>query len=298
MRGTIVEYTGKPPAWVANEAVAPGLMDYLRYLVEQAYNVTGISMLSAQSQTPAASMSGRARLIADHNESERFLTAQRRYEQSFMDLAERTLEAAQDIYETKGDFEVIHAGKEHLMPIKYSEIAAATGTYEITVHPTSIMPSTPAGKLAMVESLEAKGYIDKEQAMKLLDFPDLKRELDLEMSWTDLIEDRIHNILADGKYVGPHPDMPLELALTKTLKALALAENRDVDEERVDLLRKFRTAIVDLKKRAAQQAAAPVPGVPPTGPGLPSPGAAPGVPPAPPAPLPPAAGIPPNTQAA
>ncbi len=274
LRGTVVEYTGRPPVWMANEAVAPGLMKYLEFLVDQAYNVTGISQLSAQSQTPFASMSGRARLVHENAESQRFLTAQRRYEQAFMDLAERTMEAAEDIdANTKGGMEVMFTGKSYLQPIKYDDIRDPSGIYEIQVYPTSILPSTPAGKLSMVEALEARGYIDPDQAKKLLDFPDLKSEMDFDMAQRELIDDRIQKILDDGEYIAPHPDMDLQMGLERTLKALVHAENRGVPEAILDQLRKFRTALQDLLNKPNK----PDPNQPPpAGGGMPMPGA-PGV---------------------
>ena len=273
LRGTIVEYTGRPPVWMTTDAVSGGLVQYLQMLIDYAYQVTGISQLSAQQQTPAASMSGRARLVHENSESLRFLPAQRRHEQFYLDIARRTMEAAADLYEEVGDFEVIYPGKEFLDPIKYSEIAAGDDVYDIQCYPTSILPATPAGKLDFVEALEARGYIDKTQATKLLEFPDLRREMDLDLASVDVIDFRLSQIMLGKEYIPPTPEMDLMLALKRSLNAILLSENRNVPEERIELLRKWRDTVQEYLNQAAPPAPPGPPGAggPPTGPGFPAP---------------------------
>jgi hypothetical protein len=276
LRGTVIEYTGTQPNFVANEAVAPGLVSYLERLIQWGYNVTGINELNAQSQTPAASMSGRARLIMDQNESQRFLTAQRSYEMAFMDLSMRVLEAADDIADETGDFELMYQDRKYMRGVKYSDIGKLTGPYEVQVFPTSIMPSTAAGRLGMVERFEAQGYIKKSQAIELLEFPDLKSETDFETAWDQLIDKRIHAMVSQNRYLAPHPDMPLDAAIERTLKALAHYEVEEVPDERLDHLRQFRAAAMDLLKSKMTPPPAPVAPGPPGMPMAPPAAIAPG----------------------
>ncbi|NIN93987.1 MAG: hypothetical protein GTN93_02720, partial [Anaerolineae bacterium] len=52
--------------------------------------------------------------------------------------------------------------------------------YEMQVYPTSLLPTTPAGKLATVTEMLDKGLIPKEHALKLLSFPDVEAVVTLE----------------------------------------------------------------------------------------------------------------------
>jgi hypothetical protein len=186
------------------------------------------------------------------------------------------MEAAADIKDRCGDFEAVFAGKDYLDPIKYSEIEAGSDVYDIQCTPTSILPSTPAGKLDFVEALEARGYIDKTQATKMLDYPDLKRDLDLETSAYDLISERLSDIMRGKRYIPPTPEMDLQLALKMSLQAILLSENRNVPPERIEKLREWRATVESYMPPPAPPAppmgGPPMPpGMPPTGPGLPAP---------------------------
>lgn len=284
LRGIIVEYTGTPPQWVTTDAVAPGLVEYLQFLIEQAYNITGISQLTAQSQTPFASMSGKARLVHENSESLRFLPAQRRLEQAVgVDLGYRTLEACEDIYEEEGDFDVLYQERKFLKPMSYKEIRAKPGSYTIQCYPTSILPSTPAGRFTMIEAWEAKGWVTPDQSKRLADIPDLKREMDIDQAPADVVDDDLSRIVngetvsTDGPVFPPEPNQPIDLVIQRAVKWINWARMNGAPEQIMEQLRVYRDAAVAIQKGANDQAAAesaataPQNGMPP--PGMPPPGA-------------------------
>ena len=275
LRGIIVEYTGTPPQWVTTEAVAPGLVQYLEFLIEQAYNITGVSQLTAQSQTPFASMSGKARLVHENSESLRFLPAQRRLEQAIgVELGYRTLEACEDIYDEEGDFEVLYPDRKFLKPMMYSDVRAKPGTYEIQCYPTSILPSTPAGRFTMLEAWEQRGWVTPAESKRLADIPDLKREMDVDQAPEDFIDGELSRIVFDGEKVStdgpvypPEPDQPVDIIIQRTVKWLYWAKTQNAPEEILEQLRLYRDGAMALqnnaKKQAAAAAAVPQPGMPP-----------------------------------
>ena len=295
LRGIIVEYTGIPPQWVTTNAVAPGLVEYLQFLIEQAYNITGISQLSAQSQTPFASMSGKARLVHENSESLRFLPAQRRLEQAIgVELGYRTLEACEDIYQEEGDFEVMYPDRKFLRSMKYTDIQAPSGSYQIQCYPTSILPSTPAGKFTMLEAWEARGWVSPDESKRLADIPDLKREMDIDQSPIDFIDGELSRVVngekvsIDGPVFPPEPDQPIDQVISRAVKWIYWAKTNGAPEEILAELRLYRDSALALQKSqgemAAKAAAAAAPPMPP--PGMPPPGAPPGMPPPGGAPLP------------
>jgi hypothetical protein len=281
LRGIIVEYTGVPPQWVAPNVVASGLVEYLQLLIEQAYNITGISQLTAQSQTPFASMSGRARLVHENSESLRFLPAQRRLEQAVgVDLGYRTLEACEDIYDEVGDFDVLYQDRKFLKPMSYKEIRAKPGSYSIQCYPTSILPSTPAGRFTMIEAWEAKGWVTPEESKRLADIPDLKREMDIDQAPIDFIDGELSRIVqgeevsTDGPVFPPEPDQPIDLVIQRTIKWIYWARTNGAPEEIMEQLRVYRDAALAIQQNATQQAAAAAAAaVPPVPPGMPPAGA-------------------------
>lgn len=285
LRGIIVEYTGTPPAWVTTNAVAPGLVEYLQFLIEQSYNITGISQLSAQSQTPFATMSGKARLVHENSESLRFLPAQRRMEQAIgVDLGYRTLEACEDIYDEEGDFEVLYPDRKFLRPMMYSDVRADQGSYQIQCYPTSILPSTPAGRFTMIEAWEAKGWVTPDESKRLADIPDLKREMDIDQSPIDIIDDDLSRIVEKGEKVStdgpvfpPEPNQPIDQVIARSVKWINWARMNGAPEEILAELRVYRDAAVAIQKASNDQAAAAAAATapPPMPPGMPPPNGAP-----------------------
>ncbi len=284
-RGTMIRYTGVKPDFVTNDSVSNQLLDHLKWLIEQAYAVTGISQLGARSEMPAGlSGSGRSMLVYNNIESQRFVTVQRQYEDFFLQLAERTLEAAYDLYEQQGDFQVTWVGDKNIERIGFEDIAGDDDEFVIRVGSSSSLPQDPGGRQAMVDELAKGGYIDMTQAKKLMDIPDLQGELDMDNAPVELIDQRIYMILEKGDYLGPHPRMDVELAMKRASLRYQEAEMNGAPLDRLELLGQFIDECQDLLEEAAAAAspppvAGPAPPAPidgqPVDPTMADPGAAP-----------------------
>lgn len=249
LRGVIVEYEGNAPAFHANDVVSPQILGHLKYLVESAYNVTGISQLQAQSQTPFASMSGRARLVHQNSESLRFKTQTERYEEFFKDLSRRTLEAATDMAEAGYRNEVvIFKDQANLEQVTFGDVASEdSDNFEIQAWSSSQLPQTVAGRLSIVEQLLKDGMVDQRRALQLLDLPDLHGEMDVANAPFNLCEQHLDRIIYDGEYTAPSPALNLEYALSRSKLEIARAElRRGMPEDRIDMLRDWSEAVVDL----------------------------------------------------
>ena len=261
LRAPIIEYEGNAPVFHANDVVSPQVMNHLRYLVESAYNVTGISQLQAQSQTPFASMSGRARLVHQNSESLRFKTQTERYEEFFKDLARRTLEAATDLAESGHGAEVvIFKDQDHLEQVKLSDVVGDPENFEIQAWSSSQLPQTVAGRLSIVEQLLKDGMVDQRRALQLLDLPDLHGEMDVANAPYNLCEMHIARIIYDGEYLPPSPALNLEYALSRVKLEIARAElRRGVPQERIDMLRDWEDTVVSMFEQMNEPAVAPAP---------------------------------------
>lgn len=247
LRGVLVETNGPDaPQFVVNDVASPQLFGHLQFLIEQAYGITGISAAMAQAAEPDRAESGRAKLVQRQTYSQRFLHVERQYEAMFMDLTNRSLEVAGDLANDGVSLTERFPGRWSMDVIDYADVHMEEEEGLPQVFPTSILPDTPAGKLAMVESLEARGYIGRAQAMKLLDFPDIDSEMNLELAPIELIDMRIEKMLDTGEYLAPHPRMDLELARERSLLAYQWAEERGCPEDRLETLGQFVDACNDM----------------------------------------------------
>ena len=142
-------------------------------------------------------------------------------------------------------------------PMVWKDVDLDQDSYVLKVFPSSSLPSTPAGKLAMVNDLLGAQLISPETGKKLLDFPDLEGELSLDRAAEDAIDKVIEQILDEGTYRPPEPFDDLQLTLKKMQAAYLRARNENAPEERLDIMRQYMLeAKALLDQAAAEQAMA------------------------------------------
>jgi len=261
--GAIIPYTGTPPIVRPNQTISPEVFSHLDRLYQRAYEIAGVSQLSASSLKPAGLESGVALREYNDIESERFALISRDYETMFMDIARRMVALGKEISEENPDWSIVaQRDKETIQEVKWKDVDLGKDVYVLKVYPSSSLPSTPAGRLAMVEQLMGAGLLGPEEAKRLLDFPDLDRDLALDRAAADNIDRIIEQILDEGIYESPEPFMDLILAMKKVQASYNKAVNDNVPEDRLGMLRQFLAATHLLMQRA-RQAAAPQAGAPP-----------------------------------
>jgi len=164
--------------------------------------------------------------------------------------------------------------------------------YRVKCWPTNLLPQTPAAKAdKLVEWMQA-GFITAEQALTMVDHPDVEALIGDQIAKRMNIEKKIAKLLKGEPFENcmPHPYMDLELCLSITSSRLNKYEAKGYPESKLDALRRFYEAaqqLVDAEKAKQAALATPPPGGPPGLPPMGAPPAPPG-PPAPPMPPPPA----------
>jgi hypothetical protein len=221
---------------------------HLERLYQRAYEITGISQMSARGQKPAGLDSGRALREFQDIESERFVLVGQRWEQFFMDLARLVVETAKDIegYEVKARDE-----KGLIEKIKYDDVELEDDCYDLQVFPVSILPTTPAGRYEMVTDLARNALITPDQAKQLLHFPDVDDELTLDMASRNGIRKILDGMLKGGDYVGPEPFFNLAQAKELAVKCYLRAYEKGADDENLSKVRQFIAEVDTMVERAA-----------------------------------------------
>ena len=237
--GGVIKYAGTPPQYAPLGGVPPELFSHVDRLYSRAYEIAGVSQLSAQSVKPGGLDSGKALRTFNDLETERFMSVAKRYEQAFMDAAEIMIDLAKDIYEKNEDFGVKSSDGKFVETIKWKDVNMDADKYLMQVFPTSALSTTPAARLADVQDMLQAGFIGKEQAISLLDFPDLEAEMDLLTSDNKNLEKVIETMVHEGKYFPPEPYQNLENALRKVQQAYLMYRLRGAPENRLELLRQY-----------------------------------------------------------
>lgn len=261
LRAPMIEYTGTPPIFTAPQTVDPSILNHIQWLIESFYNQLGISQMNAMSQTPFASMSGKARMVADTKENQRFLATQRRFDSAVtVDLSDRLLEAAADIKEQFGDFEVVFAGRSTVEPIRYSDITGHDEEIDIRTFSTSGLASTPAGRMAEIERYADRGLISPEEEILYAELPETGALTDGIRASYENVQERLWKIMSEGVSVEPDDSLDLNVALKIANQHINRAElmlahkdeDRRPDKANVQLLRDWRDLVVELIEKQTE----------------------------------------------
>jgi hypothetical protein len=237
--GGIIKYAGTPPTYAPMGGIPPELFSHLDRLYQRAYEIAGISQLSAQSSKPSGLNSGKALREFNDIETERFMMVGQRYEQAFLDAAEIILDMAKDIYNETGEFTVKVKGQSFVETINWEDVDLENDKYMMSVFPTSALAATPSARLQDVTDLMQAGFISKEDGMKLLDFPDLKSVTNLYNAAVEDIERTIDKMMSEGEYMPPETYQNLELGVQKMQSAYLLFKAQNAPEENLELIRRW-----------------------------------------------------------
>lgn len=276
--GTIIAYTGTQPTYLTPPIVPPEIYAHLVTLKNQAFEQLGVSQLSAASKKPEGLDSGKALREFNDIETERFMINGQAYENFHLDLARLTQWAGKKLYDKDKKFAVKVPGKKFIETIPWKEVSLDDDQYILKMFPTSSLPTDPSGRLATVQEYMQAGLYSPRTAKRLLDFPDLEAVDDLQSAEEDYIHQILEKMIeeedVDAAYTPPSPDDNLALALELVMEYIAQGKRDNLPEERMELLRTFKSQIFVLQAKAAAEMAPP--------PGLPAPGAPQAVPAAPP----------------
>lgn len=256
--GGIIEYAGKLSTEGKLGSIPSELFSQLDRLYQRAFEIIGISQLSAQSTKPAGLDSGKALREFNDIESERFMSVGIRYEKAFIDASKIMIDIARDIAKDTDNFSIKVKGSKFLETIDWKDVDLSEDKYQMHVFPTSSLSSTPAGKLQDVQELMQAGLIGPEQGLKLLDFPDLEQFMDMQNAAAHDIDRVIEKLMEKGEYETPEPYQNLEMGIRQMQQAYLLFRSQNADEERLELLRRW-IADAEALIRQAQEALAPPP---------------------------------------
>jgi hypothetical protein len=259
--GTIIN-SDEPPQYMTPPIVQPEIYARLQAVKQEAFELFGISQLSAQSQKPAGLDSGKALRTYANIESERFMTFGKADEQYILDCAYLIIECARDIVAEGGSLTVKAQNKKVVEEINFKENDIEDSDFILKMFPVSNLPSDPEGRLQTIQEYMQAGLINPRMGRRLMDFPDLESMEDLQNAKEDYLHKILEKIIEEGEMTAPEPEDDLALAQELFLDYYAYAKVSGVDEERLELLRQFN----DQTKQLMQAAMAPPPPAPGMGP--------------------------------
>lgn len=264
----LVKFAGQPPTYYVPNIIPPEVYQHLWNLYQKAYEISGISQLSATGQKPAGLDSGIAQRTYEDIQSERFMEVGTMLEEWTMEVTEQTVDRCRDIAASNG-FVVNARSKDALERIDFRDVDLDKDSYIIQVFPTSLLPSTPSGRLQFVTDMVnmQNPLMPPEDAFDLLQLPDTDGYAKRVNAPRKLVERNLEEILEKGKWVSPEPFDNHVLAIRLFNESIADARLDGVPPENIALARRYIALSVRLK--AQEEAPPPPPPGPPADQGAP-----------------------------
>ena len=251
-------YKGNPPMFLVPQAMGAEVYNHLEYLVQKSYQVTGVSQLSAMGKKPSGVDAKVALRELQDIESERFQVTEQGYDEMYLELVPIVIELTERLSKVEKNLMVKVAGKREMEAIRWSDVKMEMDQYIFQIFPSSLLPSTPSGRLQFVQEMMQSGIYDKESAVALLDFPDVEAANSQITATRDGILRIIADIEDEKGYDPPEPEMHLEYALALSTTAYNAARNDGapptVTEDMLGLIDDIKGLIEKRDQAAARKA--------------------------------------------
>ena len=255
--GGIITYAGNKPTYDQLMAIPPVLFEQLANLYQKAFEVVGLSQMSAHGQIPAGMMNASGKALRTYNdiETERFSVVAQNYDEFFLDMANKLILMSEREAKRKGSkLKVTSFNSKYIEDIEWREINIKRDQYILKTFPTNFLSATPEAKLADIQEMIGIGLLDQRDAMQLLDYPDLESVTEFKNAAYDDIHAVLENIIDKGQYEPPMPLQALEYGQTLFQQVYLKLKNQNLAPERLEMLLRWTEEAKMLTEVIAQDA--------------------------------------------
>lgn len=254
--GTIIKGRGNPPQFLNAQSNSPEIYQWIQFLIQNAYQMSGISSMAAAGQKPPGLNSGEAIRSFDDLQTDRFAALQRRYQDFYIELSYQIIDCAKDIAEETGSYTTVYPGKDGIREVDFKNINKLNDTFLIQCFEESSLPKDPAGRQAKLSEMLAAGEITNQEFRRLSNFPDLEQSDQLALALEERILYCLDEIIDNGEknYADIAPDAflldPTDLATTLSVNYINLYSRLQLEEEKMQVLRDWFAQVQALKQQA------------------------------------------------
>lgn len=225
--GQIIQYdpipgqTASPVTYATNDIISAQFVQLLDKLKNDAYEVVGISQLSATSQKPTGLNSGVALSTMEDIESDRFETQLNNVIRLYVDIAKACL----DIFPPDEDIlpdDLVRAN------IKWADIVEARNNMKIQFSAAQSLSKDPSEKLKQLTALAQAGVIPQSHIATLMELPDLNSGYNLANNAFNAVYTFIDDVIKNGvpdiipDYLPWMKGQLLETEIVNTILSLAV----------------------------------------------------------------------------
>jgi hypothetical protein len=257
--GQIIPTRGKGPTFYTPPAVAPETYQRLNDLKRSAYELAGITQLSASGKKPGGIESAVALREYNDIETQRFSIFAMRYEEAHLEIARHVVRIAKRMHAKGKSLKSVYADRKFVETIPWKDVDLDEDVFTMGIEASSMLSRTPAGRMQGVTEMMTAGLLKPEEGRRLLGHPDLEREMDIQNAAIDDIEAVIENLL-EGKQETPEPFQDLVRGVQRVQLAYLKAKREGYPHDRLEGLRRWMALAKYELDKAAGAGPAPAPG--------------------------------------
>jgi len=270
--GTIIKGRGPtPPVFLNATSNAPEIYQWIEFQINNAYQIAGISSMSAAGRVQEGVESGEAIRELDAVQAGRFSAFQRSWQDFYVELAQKMLHCAAGIAEKGKGYKTLFVGPDGTKEVDFKDfqdIQKVDNQYVMQCYIQSALPKDPAGRQSRLSEMLAAGEITNQEFRRLSIFPDLKQSDQLAVALEERILASLDEIVENGEKnyadIAPDPFIldPSDLATTLVVQYINRYKNLGLEEEKLQVLRNWFDQVQDLKQQAMPPQPQPMPGQP------------------------------------
>ena len=240
--GQIIRYSpipnqsASPVTYATHDVISGQFVQLLDKLKNDAYEIIGISQLSATSQKPEGLNSGVALSTMEDIESGRFETQLNNVIRLYVDIAKACL----DLFPPEANILPDDLNRAN---IKWADIVAARNNMKIQFSAAQSLSKDPSEKLKQLVSLAQAGVIPQSHISTLMELPDIQNGYNVANNAYNAVYTFIENVITNGLPVSIPDYLPwqkgglLETEIVNTM--LSLAVKPDINAVEIETLKQL-----------------------------------------------------------
>ena len=206
--------TANPVNVVTPVPFDPAWSSMLDFYINKAYDMIGISQLSAQSRKPSGLDSGVALQTMEDIESDRFEVQVNHFINAYIDVTRKLIEIIPE------DFEILPADK-YQSTMTWATLKEQNNLYKVQYSAATALSKDPAERAKQIIQMSQIGLITPSKAAELMDMPDLTDAYTDAEAMEMAVAAVINNAVEYDLY-----DVPEYVSLTSLAREISLEQNQ------------------------------------------------------------------------
>lgn len=206
--------TTLPVMNVTPSPIDPYWQSLMEYYIQKAYEVIGISQLSAMSKKPAGLDSGTALQTMEDVESDRFETQVMQYVNAFIELAKTVIAVIPDTAD-------ILPNTKQSKSFKWSDVKKQSDLFKVQYSAQSALSKDPQEKVKQVLQLREQGFLSNYEVPLYLDLPDLQNAYEGAQAVENAVDALIERCIEEGD-----TDIPEYIDYQQLAQKITIVENQ------------------------------------------------------------------------